>query len=131
MKVNVSKVIGVLLFVFLLSNGLIFSQSSKSHRVLLIAREVSEDMGFMIKNEVNPMIELLNSAGYQVDIADESGNAISADGRTQDVSLKFNEVNLSNYSGILVPCIMAFGSLSKSVPQGAVNLSESSHLLRE
>lgn len=60
----------VVLFAALLFSSLVSSCQRTSvpngPRVLLIAREKSDDMAFMLQKEVFPMIELLKRAGYEL-----------------------------------------------------------------
>jgi hypothetical protein len=79
-------------------------------RVLLIAREVSGAMEFMITSEVLPMIELVERGGYAVDVASESGLPIAAGNATLVPRLRLADADLRDYAGIIVPC-MAVGDL--------------------
>ncbi len=45
-------------------------------KVLLIAPELSDSIGFAIASEAVPMIGALNDAGYEVDVATESGKPL-------------------------------------------------------
>jgi putative intracellular protease/amidase len=92
--------------------------------VLLIAREKSEDMEFWLTKEVAPMIKLLNDAGYEVVVADQSGKSIVAGNAKLVVHLKLAEVRAEEYAGIVVPCIGA-GTMAGNSPElGVVLLRE-------
>jgi hypothetical protein len=45
-------------------------------KVLLIAEERSADMNYMIVREANPIVNALKDAGYEIDIATETGNVL-------------------------------------------------------
>jgi|WetSurMetagenome_2_1015567.scaffolds.fasta_scaffold221076_2 putative intracellular protease/amidase len=95
--------------------------SGGSPRVLLIARETSDDMRLMIEKEVAPMIQQLKKAGYAVTVASESGSTITADRASLHVDAKLSGVKIGDYAGVLVPC-MAAGRTAKEIPQNAVQL---------
>ena len=88
-------------------------------KVLLIARETSLEMEFMINNEVSVMTDLLKKSGHQVVVATASGEPIS-DGRARLIpDLKLADVVLSDYAGILIPCMEA-GDFPDAVPEASV-----------
>ena len=80
-------------------------------KVLMIPREgYSSDMDLVIKMEVGEMKRVLKEAGFAVDIATTSGQPIL--GVTQYIYgvSKLSEINLSDYAGIIMPC-MSVGRL--------------------
>lgn len=94
------------------------AQANGGKRVLLIAREKSEDLGFMLKNEVLPMIAQLAKAGYDVVVADESGSLLSSVDQLLKVDWKLVDARIDGFAGILVPCMAA----PYNVPTEAVRL---------
>ena len=97
------------------------AQEVNAKRVLLIAREKSEDMHFMLVHEVRPMMAALQDAGYKVDVADESGNPIVAGDQTLDCDMKLSDAQIAGYAGILVPC-MSCETMPHHDPPDAVRL---------
>ena len=90
-------------------------------RVLMILREASADMEFMIENEVNPMLELLQEVGFAVDMADASGAPI-IDGQAElTPDLKLSDANIDNYAGIVIPCMEA-GESAGNTPEAGIKL---------
>jgi putative intracellular protease/amidase len=78
-------------------------------KVLMIPREGhSQDLDLMIKEEVGVMIELLKNAGFDVDIATISGQPILGSSQKIENVIKLREVNVTNYAGVIMPC-MAVG----------------------
>jgi putative intracellular protease/amidase len=78
-------------------------------RILLIAREKSDDMAFMLQKEVFPMIELLKKAGYRVVVASQSGTEIEDKDFRLAPEIKLADVVITDFVGVVVPC-MAAGS---------------------
>lgn len=95
--------------------------SPVARKVLLIAREVSADMELMIQNEVDPIIQALTAAHFEVEVAAASGVDIPAGQTTLKVDMKLTEVKVSEYEGIVIPC-MAAGGTQYTVPSKAVDL---------
>jgi hypothetical protein len=90
-------------------------------RVLLIAREKSEDMEFWLTREVAVFIKLLNEAGYEVLVADQSGDPIIAGKSRLHVDLRLADAQIDDFAGIIVPCIGA-GYMPGNAPEAGVSL---------
>ncbi len=85
-----------------------FAQGSPG-KVLLIPREgYSQDLDLMIATEVEVMTGLLKSAGFTVDVATTSGSAIVGPSQKIENVLRLSDINVSDYAGVLMPC-MAVG----------------------
>ncbi len=83
-----------------------FGQTSK---VLMIPREgYSLDLDLMISKEIGVMTELLNNAGYAVDVATSSGSPIAGGTHRIETVKRLAEVNMDEYAGVILPC-MAVG----------------------
>jgi len=89
-------------------------------KVLVMPREGSEDVGFMLKHEVEPMLGMLKEAGFTPVIASASGSPFDGGGQHLDTDLSMREVIVSQYVGVLLPC-MAAGT-SRQVPEEAVRI---------
>ena len=84
-----------------------FGQSAR--KVLMIPREgYSTDLDLMIKMEVGVMSILLKGAGFEVDIATTSGQPILGPTQKIEKVLRLSEINLNDYTGLIMPC-MAVG----------------------
>jgi hypothetical protein len=79
-------------------------------RVLIVPREGSIALDYMIEHEVLVIRDVLNDAGYAVDIATRSGNPMRGTTMNLDPVLKVSEVNLSLFTGVILAC-MAAGSV--------------------
>jgi putative intracellular protease/amidase len=79
--------------------------SSKPDRVLLILRERSDDMEYMLINEVDVMTKMLEKAGYKVETASVSGEPISAGKTTITPDFKLADVKIKDYAGFIFPCM--------------------------
>jgi putative intracellular protease/amidase len=80
-----------------------------SSKVLMIPREgYSTDLDLMIKMEVGVMTLLLKKAGFEVDIASTSGQAILGPTQKIEKVARLSEIKLDDYAGVIMPC-MAVG----------------------
>lgn len=84
-----------------------FAQSGR--KVLMIPREgYSADLDLMLKMELGVMTLLLKNAGFQVDVATDSGQSILGQTEKIEKVMRLSEINLDDYVGIIMPC-MAVG----------------------
>jgi putative intracellular protease/amidase len=119
-KINLLVIIIVLAGVISFPSQ-VFGQSGS--KVLMIPREgYSADLDLMIKMEVGVMTELLKKAGFEVDIATTSGFPII--GPTQKIEKLFQlaDIKLSNYVGIIMPCMAVGGFPGPPVSPEAVSI---------
>ena len=85
------------------------AMAGQNPKVLLIAKEDSSaDLELMLTNEVGVMTDLLEQEGFEVVVASTSGQPLVAGRTTLTPDLKLGEVNVADYSGIIMPC-MAVG----------------------
>jgi len=97
----------VILAVTLSFSSQAFGQSAR--KVLMIPREgYSADLDLMLKMEVGVMTLLLKNAGFQVDVATDSGQPILGQTEKIEKVMRLSEINLDDYVGIILPC-MAVG----------------------
>jgi putative intracellular protease/amidase len=78
---------------------------AKSSQVLMIVSEQSDDMDFMLVNEVGVMVDLLEKAGLKVTTATVSGETLSGLTTSLKPDMKLSAVKVEDYAGILVPCL--------------------------
>jgi len=94
-------------------------QSSK--KVLMIPREgYSSDLDLMIKMEVGVMNMLLKKAGFQVDIATTSGQAILGSTEKIEKVMRLMDIDLDGYAGIIMPCMAVGAGPGPAVSQDAI-----------
>ena len=97
---KLQRVLLLVLVCLCLTSLLSFAQS----KVLIIVREASEDMNYAISQEVNPMIKMLTDAGYQAEIATETGTALGTGTSVLQPNTKLSEVDVDKYVGLIIPC---------------------------
>jgi putative intracellular protease/amidase len=113
------KVTRILYALILLGLSLSAEHLEAQKKVLLIVREVSNDMEFMLNNEVSVMIDLMRKAGAEVFVATESGKPMHAGLAKLVPDLKLSMVQMADYDGIVIPCMQA-GDFENNVPQDAI-----------
>jgi hypothetical protein len=111
----VRRVLRVLVFfagLAALAPGLIAQGRGK---VLLIAREHSVSLGYMLIHEVKPMTDMLQDAGFEVVTTTDSGTPLSDIVAKLDVNLKLSDVVITDYVGVVIPCMLA-GDEGNGIP---------------
>ena len=82
---------------------------AQDKKVLMIPREgFSSDLDLMLKMELGVMNLLLKNAGFQVDVATDSGAPILGPTEKFDKVMRLSEIKADEYVGIMMPC-MAVG----------------------
>jgi putative intracellular protease/amidase len=74
-------------------------------KVLMYIQDNSMDLNFMLTNEAIKMKQILEQAGFDVDIAAISDKIIKYDSMSVKPDIKLSEVNIRNYSGFILPCM--------------------------
>ena len=95
------------------------ASEQKLQVLLLIRHGVSRDTDLMLKEEVGVMTNMLEEAGFTVIVASDSGELIEGQTLNLKPHLKYADVKVNNYVGIIIPC-MAKGS---SLPASAEEVS--------
>jgi len=111
--------LALIIFSTVLLPSILFAETTR--QILMIVREVSEDMEFMIKNDVQPMLSKIKEGGYSLRIATESGKELTVRAERLVPDLRLDDVKIANYCGVIVPFMMV-GYLKDSVPKAAVEL---------
>jgi putative intracellular protease/amidase len=93
-----------------------------NQKVLMYIQENSMDMNFMLTNEALKMKQLLEQAGFDVDIATTSGEILKTDQISVKPDVMLSDVNIKNYSGFIIPCMAVNDTI---VTQGEKNLVKS------
>jgi putative intracellular protease/amidase len=119
--------IGVILTVVICLLSLI-SCSKRSPKVLIIARESSDNMNMMIQDEVIPIQETIRAAGFAVDIASESMAKLGSGSITLQPNLKLSDVKIRDYAGLIIPC-MAAGGTPNAIPEIAVDIVKNANAI--
>jgi putative intracellular protease/amidase len=74
-------------------------------KVLMYIQDNSMDLNFMLTNEVAKMKQILEQAGFEVDIASISGEILKTESMTVKPDIILSKVNIRKYSGFIVPCM--------------------------
>jgi Putative intracellular protease/amidase len=105
--------ISIFIMTAIIAGSILFSSQAfgqSTRKVLMIPREgYSVDLDLMLKMEVGAMTMLLKRAGFQVDVATDSGQAILGQTEKIEKVMRLSEINLDDYVGVIMPC-MAVGS---------------------
>ena len=96
--------------------------SQESSKVLLIIRDGSPDLEFMLKEEVGVMKETLEAADFKVDIATLTGETISAGSVKLKPDLKLNDVSVLDYDGFILPCMARKANDEYPIPDEVIML---------
>ena len=97
---KLKRVLLLVLVCLCLTSLLSFGQG----KVLIIVREASMDMNYAISHEVNPMIKMLADAGYQAEVATETGTALGTGTSVLKPNTKLSDVDVDQYVGLIIPC---------------------------
>jgi len=82
------------------------AEAQDKNEVLLIAREgSSHDLELMLTKEVGVMMSMLEEAGFEVVVASGSAQPLVAQTTTLQPDLKLADVDVSDYVGVIVPCL--------------------------
>jgi putative intracellular protease/amidase len=87
------------------------AETENKPKVLLVLREKSNDVDFMLSREAGVMIEMLQAAGFAVVTASASGGPIGQGATRIRPDLKLAEVSMADYVGVLLPS-MAVGLMA-------------------
>jgi putative intracellular protease/amidase len=89
-----------LLFSFLVSFN------NNAPKILLFIKEGSPQLEYMLTNEVGKISEIIKQSGFEVSIATISGEVLKSGSITVKPDLKLSEVNIDEYAGVIIPCMM-------------------------
>jgi len=92
---------------------------AQAQRVLLIAREGSENLQLMLSKELVVMRSMIEEAGIRVSVASSSGQELRSGSLTVQPDLKLSDVDPSEYQGVIVACMAA--GIPGTIPPEAVS----------
>jgi putative intracellular protease/amidase len=95
----------VLLLIMLLAACTPATLIPPKNQVLIILPEQSEDMDYMLTNEVGVMMDMLTKAGFKVVTASDSGQPLGSGNTALKPDLKIADVKVENYVGLIDPCL--------------------------
>ncbi len=95
-------------------------------KVLMIVKHVEEesaDLELMLTKEVGVMTDMLEQAGFEVEVASTSGQPLVTGKTTLKPDLKLEDVRVADYAGFIMPC-MAVGFDVPLLPEVAAVVKE-------
>lgn len=81
------------------------ANAQEKSAVFMFVRDGSRDLDLMLTREVGVMKNMLEDAGYKVDIATASGEPMVADTMTLTPTVRLDEVDVAAYAGVVLPCM--------------------------
>ncbi len=79
----------------------------KRLKVLVIVKENSSELEFMLTKEVAVITDTLEQSGFEAVVASASGQPMVTAATTLTPGLKLEDVKVVDYAGIIIPCMMA------------------------
>lgn len=80
-------------------------QADESAKVFMFVRDGSRDLDLMLEKEVGVMLQMLEQAGYTVDIATANGAAMTGESMTLTPTVALDVVQIADYVGVILPCM--------------------------
>ena len=81
------------------------AETNSKPKVLLVLRENSSDLQYMLRREVGVMVAMLEAAGLAVITASESGRPMGQGAAKIKPELKLGDVRVTEYVGLLLPSL--------------------------
>lgn len=94
-----------------------------SAKVFMYVTEGSRDLELMLTEEVGVMQQMLEAAGYSVDIATRDNQTMTAATTTLTPTINLADVDIDNYAGVILPC-MAPAAETEPPPQKLAEILE-------
>lgn len=93
----------ILVAALLLPTSMLFAQDAS--KVLMFVRDGSRDLGLMVHDEVLVMKQMLEEAGFVVEVATADGKDVTIDGVTVQVDHAVAGLSMNAYAGLVLPCM--------------------------
>jgi putative intracellular protease/amidase len=87
--------------------SILVSFDKSAPKVLLFIKDGSQQLEYMLTNEVGKMSEIIKQSGYEVTISTISGEVLKGGSITVNPDLKLSEVNIDDYAGFIFPCMVS------------------------
>jgi putative intracellular protease/amidase len=104
--------------------GPVSTEGQAAKALLIVPEDSSADLEYMLTMEVGVMQNLLEEAGIDVDVATASGEPLVAEVTTLTPDLKFSDVNVTDYAGIVMPCLATADTARALPPELAAIIRE-------
>ena len=97
------------------------ASAKPNERILMVVRDDSRDQDLMLQQEAFVMRDLIEAAGYDVDVVTVNDEPLLGEVSLHP-DLTLAEVKLTNYVGLILPCMAA--EPQKAMPEKIVRLVE-------
>lgn len=91
--------------IVLQSVSVVAAPAADSQKVFMFVRDGSRDLELMLTEEVGVMRQMIEEAGYSIDIATTSGEPMTIDGITLTPTIELADVDVGEYAGVILPCM--------------------------
>ncbi len=91
------------------------SYSQDANKVLILIKEESSQLEFMLENEALKMSEMLENSGFEVTTATVTGKRLHVGSVSFIPDLKLNQVNIDDYDGFIIPCMIVDKTAEETV----------------
>ncbi|TRX72414.1 DJ-1/PfpI family protein [Carboxylicivirga sp. M1479] len=92
-----------------------FSYSQNTKRVLILIKEESSQLEFMLENEALKMRGILKQSGFEVFTATVSGKTLRGGSVSLTPDLKLSQVDINDYDGFIIPCMIVDKTTEETV----------------
>lgn len=83
------------------------ASQADSSKVLMIVRDGSRDQELMLREEALKMKEIVEQAGYEVEVATVHDETLVGESVSISPDLTIDSIEMSRYKGLLLPCMAA------------------------
>ena len=94
-----------LLLAAVLFLGFVPTHSKDQSKVFMYVTEGSRDLELMLTQEVTVMRQMLEEAGYAVEIATTGDQVMTSESFTLTPTISLQEIDIEDYSGVILPCM--------------------------
>lgn len=94
-----------LLVAAVLLSGFSFATGEDESKVFMYVTEGSRDLELMLTQEVGVMRQMLEQAGYTVEIATTGDQVMTSESTILAPTISLNDVDIDDYAGVILPCM--------------------------
>jgi putative intracellular protease/amidase len=81
------------------------SGALEAPKVFMFIRDGSRDLDLMLQLEVGVMLRMIEEAGFTVDVATASGEAMVTDSVAVTPTVSLDQIDIADYVGVILPCM--------------------------
>lgn len=95
----------LIVLIVILFSGFGTASAEVESKVLMYVAEGSEDLDLMLTKEVSVMRQMLEDAGYSVDIVTSRDQTMTSETTTLVPTISLADVDIDDYAGLILPCM--------------------------